>query len=209
MSSAPVITRHLARCAVIVGALAVGLADIAGAQELRLPPIGRRLDCACKGPDVHTRSYVMKSVDGDMLRYELADGTASARKQLWLTGTTLYAEVTTSEGTARVLSGLDAFAGLRTLAVGSEVESWIVEQHAHGATTRSLVTIAITGQRTYRSEAFGALPVTVLEQVWKTDHGVYLRTAYIDHERATTVYWKDRDPDGSVEECHLAVLIDP
>lgn len=209
MRTVHLITRHLARCAIIFGSIAVGITDIAGAQELRPPPSGRRLEYACRGPDAYRRSYVMKSADGDMLRYELADGTASARKQLWLTGTTLYAEVTTPEGSARVLSGLDAFSALRTLSIGSQVESWIVEQDVHGATARSLVTVAITGQKTYLSEAFGALPVTVLEQVWKTGDRVYLRTAYIDHERATTVYWKNRDPDGKIEECDLVVLVDP
>jgi hypothetical protein len=202
--------RTRARSAMVAVVLPLAFGGIARAEELKAPPIGRQLEYACKKERAYKRIYRVGSVDGDVVRYETTDGSGSyATKPLWLTGTTLYIEGHSGETTTKVTSGLEAFSGLRSLAVGSTFEGSIIEQDAHGKDVRSHVIVRVTEERSYQIAPFGPLAVLVIEQVWKTDAQLYSRTAYVSHEKSTTVYWKDKDPDGKIEECRLTALVDP
>lgn len=196
----------------IVCLLAMAIPCRAPADDLQPPPAGRRLDYVCSGNFGHEREYVVRSVVGGVVTYNVTvdGGPGYAVKPLWLTGTSLYRELATKRGgKSLITSGLENFNGLRALTVGTQYAGWIVEKGAGGAVTRSSVTVTVAAERDYQSDALGKIRVSVLEETWTSGGRTQTGVSYVSKPRAAVAYWRHSTAAGKGDECRLVALHDP
>ena len=188
--------------------LAMALPALAPADDLFPPPAGRVLTYACSGRFGHARQYVVRSVVGGVVTYDITiDGAAGyAVKPLWLTGTSLYREMETKQGgKSWMTAGLENFNGLRALAIGSEYTGWVIEKGAGGGVARWSVTVTVVEERDYLSDALGKIRVTVLAENWASGDRKRTGMSYVSKPQGVVAYWRQ---GAESDACKLVALHD-
>jgi hypothetical protein len=214
---------HLAiaqhRC-LALAALALPLLSAApsAAIEFAPPAPGHRFEYACNSniPNpinpARTAEIEIKQIDAGMVTYAtLINGSPrmEIRQPLSLYGTSLADQITTRQGSAHVVSGLDKFPSLHDLEVGATYEGKVEWVNERGKHITYDVTLAISEESEYRSNPFGYIPVIVIEETWKGPRTNVTSKTFISPERSAVVSWVNEIGKYGVEECWLTGVSAP
>jgi len=175
------------------------------------PPIGRRVEFACRGAFGTHREYAVRSIDGDVLRLETNEGgkVGYALKPYWMGGTRLYQEWLYNGRLSRITSGLDGFGGLRTLAPETKFEGPITEEYSDGPSVKWQVTIQFMGQHAIDDDILGHVDVIPVKETWVSERVTIRSVTNLVPSRSIVISWRQEVSDGRADECKLAALHEP
>lgn len=154
-----------------------------------------------------TAEIRIKAADENTVVYkQMINGSPrfEVRQPRNLYGTTLTEQISTAQGTGRIISGLDKFPSLKDLKIGSKHEGTIEWQNINGKNSTYKVTIQVSDQDKYRTIPFGYIPVVVLEETWVGPRNTITQFTYISPERSAVVGWDYRMGTRGSEECWLS-----
>jgi hypothetical protein len=200
--------RRLLQWSVLLAFLDVG----AGlAADMMPPPIGRRAEYACHGAFGTHREYTVRSLDGDIVRMDTSsDGkTGYALKPFWMGGTRLYQERLYNGRTSRITSGLEGFAGLRTLTPETKFEGPVTEEFSDGTSVKWHVTLQVTGEHSVDDDILGHVDVIPIKETWVSERFTSRSVMNLVPSRSVVISWRQAISDGRTDECKLTALHEP
>jgi hypothetical protein len=194
-------------------ALFLSLLDVGTglAADMALPPIGRRAEYTCHGAFGTQREYTVRSIEGDIVRMDTsADGrTGYAIKPFWMGGTRLYQERLYNGRTSRITSGLEGFAGLRTLTPETKFEGPVTEEFSDGNSIKWQVTIQVMGEHPIDNDILGHVDVITIKEGWVSERYTSESLTNLVPSRSLVISWRQEISDGRTDECKLMALHEP
>lgn len=205
---------HVSRLSPWIGlTLAIGFtlsgSTLTSADETRMPPVGQTATYVCQGTYGGEYEYTVEAAENGTLHYRLqARGyERELTMPVWFLGTSLYLEDKGSGyGTGRMTAGLDGFAGLRTLSVGSEFTGDVTEVASGQGSTTWHYTIKVAEKRKITDPVLGDVDVYVITERRSSGGRSSEREAHLSPTNAELVYSKYSDNEGKKRECHITAL---
>jgi len=218
MSRIILANRHCLAAAAL--ALPLCAAVPAEAVDFAPPAPGHRFEYECNSnvPNplnpARTAEIKIEQVEGGIVTYQtLINGMPrlEIRQPLSLYGasTSLVEQSISNKGTRRVVAGLDKFPSLRDLKVGSTYEGTIEWAYESGKNRTFNVALTISEEAEYRTEAFGYIPVIVVEEIWTGPKTKITSKTYISPERSAVVAWTTEFGKWGIEACWLTGIRTP
>ena len=192
----------------------------AEAIDFAPPAPGHRFEYECNSnvpnplSPARTAEIAIEQVEGGSVTYKtLINGMPrlEIRQPLSLYGASmsLVEQSTSNKGTNRAVAGLDKFPSLHDLKVGSTYEGTIEWAYESGKNRTFNVALLISEEAEYRTEAFGYIPVIVIEETWTGPKTKITSKTYISPERSAVVSWTTEFGKWGVEECWLTRVRTP
>jgi hypothetical protein len=201
--------RHL----LVLGALVACLIPRPlSAEEISIPPIGQAATYSCRGDYGGEYRYTVESVENDVVHYRLK-AQKHARKltmPIWMLGTSLYMkDEGDGYGNGRMTDGLEHFAGLRSLAVGTEFTGEVKEVASGQGVNIWNYIIKVSDKRMVHDRVLGDVEIYVINERRTAGSRWSERESLLSPAHAELVSSTYRDSSGNKRECHIVVLHRP